>query len=589
MKQKYLRPIVWIVKLQWQASRLSFAWGIFSSAVAGLRPIAQTYALAKLLASVGAAALQQADARPVYLWLLALLAIELVGQVVTSIDRIARDRFQQKVHLAADQQFFTKIYELSQQQFDDEQFNTKLDRARDSLYQIGRTLDEVYWAASLLTTFIGSMAAIWVIAPTVGGIIILAILPAALLQIRQNRRREAVYRQMEPIDRVAFRTRWMLIDPNFMPEVRLMNAFKKMAAAWRSHTRKSQDIVYKNDKSMLKYDLITEAVQPLVSFGANVYFFKLLLAGSIGLDRFIFLRGMLEQAVASAGSVSLAVRRLHELLINLQNFNEIYDTPPAIPNGSTAVARPLTIEFKRVSFAYPGADRLALDDVSFVITPGSRLALVGENGAGKSTVIKLLLRQYLPVSGTILVNGTDIKDVEIESYYGAISSLSQDFLLIDHLPIRDNLTIGLPGGASDDEIYAATDLVGATEFIQKLPHRLSTRLDNSFDDGSNLSGGQRQRLAVARALLRNGDIMLLDEPTSAIDAKAEYMIFNNIYKSHAGKTTLIVSHRFSTVRRADTIIVMEQGKITERGTHEELLKRGGLYKEMFEAQAEGYK
>lgn len=589
MKKKYIQSLIWIVKLQWQTSRFSFGWFLLNSALNGVRPIIQAYALAKLIASVSAAALQQAEPRPVYVWLAALLAIEAIGQAITHVDRVARNRIQQKMDLVTNEQFFLKMYELSQEQFDDETFNTKLDRARDSLYQIWRVLDEVSWAASSLITFVGSIAAIVFVAPVVGLLIIITVIPTALIQVRENKLRETVYKKIEPYERVAYRTRWLLIDPNFMPEIRLMNAFKNMVHAWRTHLKKSHDIVYKNDKRLLKYDVITDSVPPFVSFGANIYFFRLLLAGSIGLDRFIFLRGMLEQAVAGASNVSSSVQRLHELSINLQNFSEIYNAPPAIPNGTFAVAQPLTIEFKNVSFSYPGSEQLVLNDVSFMIVPGSKLALVGENGAGKSTIIKLLLRQYLPTSGNILVNGRDITDIEIESYYSAISNLSQDFLLINHLPIRDNLAIGMPSTISDEEVYAATDLVGATQFIQKLPHKLNTRLDNSFDDGSNLSGGQRQRLAVARALLRKGDLLILDEPTSAIDAKAEYAIFNNIYKSHAGKTTLIVSHRFSTVRKAETIIVMEQGKIVEYGTHEELIAFNGLYKEMFEAQAEGYK
>lgn len=589
MKQKYLSSLVWIVKLQWKTSRLSLAWSIIYSAFNGIRPLLSAYVLAKLIASVSAAALQHGSASQVYFWLSVLLAIELVGQVVTNVDRLARARFQQKMELVTNEQFFLKMYELSQEQFDNEAFNTKLDRARDSLGQIWRVLDEMSWAASSLISFVGSIAAVIVVAPLIGGIIILTVIPVAFLQIRQNNSREKVYKKIEPIDRVAFRSRWMLIDPSFMPEIRLMNAFKKMITSWRVNMKKSQDMVYANDKRLVKYDVVAETAQPLVSFGANIYFFKLLLAGTIGLDRFIFLRGMLEQAGTSASTVANSVQRLHELSINLQNFSEVFNTAPAIPNGKVEVTRPLTIEFNNVSFAYPGTDQLVLEDVSFLIVPGSKLALVGENGAGKTTLIKLLLRQYLPTRGTITINGTDIRDIKQEDYYAAISNLSQDFLIVQHLSIRDNLVMGLEHDPKDEKIYQTTDLVDATPFLQKLPHKLDSRLDASFDDGTNLSGGQKQRLGVARALLRNGDIMILDEPTSAIDAKAEYTIFNNIYKSHAGKTTLIVSHRFSTVRKADKIIVMEHGKITEYGSHEELLKHGGLYKEMFEAQAEGYK
>jgi ABC-type multidrug transport system fused ATPase/permease subunit len=428
-----------------------------------------------------------------------------------------------------------------------------------------------------------------VAAPLIGFLIILTILPVAFVQVKQNNIREAMYKKIEPYERVAYRTRWMLIDPNFMPEIRLMNGFKKMISIWRAQMKKSQDEIFENDKTIAKLDIGTETIQPLISFGSNVYLFRLLLAGTIGLDRFIFLRGMLEQANSSALSVANSVKRLHELSINLRNFGEVYETLPAIPNGSVKIKRPLTIEFNNVSFSYPGSKQVVLDDVSFLIVPGSKLALVGENGAGKTTLLKLLLRQYLPTSGTIMVNGIDIKDIEQESYYATLSNLSQEFFIVQHLTIRDNLIMGLGTEPSDEVIYKTTDLVTASEFLRKLPYKLNTRLDASFDDGTNLSGGQMQRLGVARALLKNGDVMILDEPTSAIDAKAEYAIFNNIYRAHAEKTTLIVSHRFSTVRKADKIIVMEHGKITEYGTHDELLEYNGLYREMFDTQAEGYR
>ena len=148
--------------------------------------------------------------------------------------------------------------------------------------------------------------------------------------------------------------------------------------------------------------------------------------------------------------------------------------------------------------------------------------------------------------------------------------------------------MGLNRQVSDQEVYQTTDLVQATSFLRELPHKLQTRLEPSFNDGTDLSVGQRQRLAIGRALLRRGSLMVLDEPTSAIDTKAEYAIFNNIFKTHLSKTILIVSHRFSTVRKADEILVMDKGVITERGSHQELMDYDGLYKEMFEIQSEGY-
>lgn len=586
---KTLQSFWWIISLQLKTSKKFFVWIIFHSIYTGVNNVVHTYFGAKFIASVAAAGMHHGAASSVYKWLALILISEIFSISFNSINRIVTSRFDQKLELTLNELIFTKLYQLSQEQFDDQEFNTKLGRAIDGLYSIGRVLKESSSALTAFVVFIGAISTIMVVAPIIGLIVVATTVPISYLRIRQNKLYESVYKKTEPYERVARRSVWMLMDPKTMPEIRLMNAFKHLLTAWKTNMKKAQDMVFATDKKTLPTDTGTLLVEPAVTFGADIYFFKLLLNGAIGFDRFVFLVGLLEQASNAVSTLASSVDTLHELSINMQNFRDIQATPPAIPNGKTIVTRPLTIEFKNVCFTYPGAEQPSLDDVSFLIVPGSKLALVGENGAGKSTLIKLLLRQYLPQTGTITVNGVDMKDVNQESYYGSLSNLSQDFLVVNHLTIRDNLIIGLNRVVEDEEITDTLDLVNANGFINKLPHKLASRLDTSFDDGTGLSGGQTQRLGVARALLRNGDIMLLDEPTSAIDAKAEYAIFNNIYKAHADRTTLIVSHRFSTVRKADQIIVMEQGKIIEYGSHEELVKYDGLYKEMFDAQAEGYR
>ncbi len=579
----------WVIKLQLKTSKLYFAWNAFYSIYDGVDSVLLIYIGAKFISSVTDVAIKGSNPREVYKWLILSLILQILSLLLRNMQRIFEKRFQQTMELTVNQLMINKIYDLSQEQFENEVFNTKLALARDSVLSMWRIFSEISFATSSVIRFIGSIGAIVVVAPVIGLVIIITVIPVSLLKMKQNRAYESAYKKSEPYDRVAYRSRWMLIDPSSMSEIRLMNGFKYLLNTWRTNLKKSQDITFATDKKMIKIDLFTDIFEPLVAFVANLYFLRLLIAGGIGLDRFIFVRGLLDQAGNSATSIATSFERLHEMSINLRNFNEVYETPPAIPNGKMRAQRPLSIEFKNVSFAYPGTDVLVLEDISFVIVPGSKLALVGENGAGKSTLLKLLLRQYLPTKGQITINGIDIKDIEQESYYAALSNLSQDFLIVSHLTIKDNLLMGISDDVSDKEVSEITDMVGASSFIHKLPHKLDQRLDTSFDDGTVLSGGQMQRLGVARALLCGGDIMILDEPTSAIDAKAEYMIFNNIYKAHAHKTTLIVSHRFSTVRRAEKIIVMEDGKITEYGSHEELLKHGKLYKEMFEAQAEGYK
>lgn len=564
-------------------------WSIFRSVFDGLQPVASTYALAKLISSVSAVAANSTAANHVYFWLGSLLTLELLRLSISSINRLIEYRQRQRIEINTNEIFFKKMYELSQEQYSNEKFNTKLARARESLYDVGRVTKQLSWAFSSAITSVASIAAIFAASPMVGVIIACTVIPVALLHTSQNRKREDVYKKIEPYERIAYRSRWMLIDPNHMPEIRLLNAFKDLLATWQSKMKKAQDIEYAFTKKFVVSELVANSIQPAISFATNVYFFRQLLAGLIGIDKFFFLRGMLEQATNGAESVASSLRQLHELLITLKNFNDIHNTEPAIPNGTSMVEAPLQIEFKNVSFSYPGTTTATLKNISFVIAPGSKLALVGENGAGKTTLIKLLLRQYMPTSGTITVNGINIRELDQNNYYAAIGNLSQDFLIINHLTIKDNLLLGLSKTPSDEDISLALRLAGADGIIAKLKHKIDSRLDTSFDDGTNLSGGQYQRLGVARTLLRAGDLMILDEPTSAIDAKAEYEIFNNIYKAHGSKTTLIISHRFSTVRKADKIIVLEKGKVIEYGSHEELIKYGGLYKEMFDLQAEGYK
>ncbi len=583
------KSIWWVVKLQYRSSRAAFFWNIFYYAYDGANAIFATYVTAQLITSVTKIALQQASANTAYFWLFVLFGVEAINIALRSINSLLDRRSLQKLELYTSSLFFNKLYELNQEQFDDEVFNTKLSRAQDGMNRLGRVVRELSWSLSSLVRVVGALVAIIVVAPLVGLLIVLAIIPVAYLRVRQNRLNEKVYVDVEPIERVAYRTQWMLMETKFMPEIRMINGFKKLLKVWKTNMSKAQDMYFAVDKKIAKFDFVTDAAQPAISLLANLYFLRLLVMGSLGLDKFLFLRGILEQASSSALSLASSFDTLHELSINIDNVQEVLQTPPVIPNGSVKISAPLTIEFRDVDFIYPSSPEKVLDGISFQIVPGSKLALVGENGAGKSTIIKLILRQYLPSSGQILVNGHDMKDIDHESYYQVLSNLSQDFQLINHLTIADNLTIGLDRKVSKSEIRKVTDMVGATGFIEKFKHGFDQRLDPSFKDGTSTSGGQFQRIGIARALLRNADVMILDEPTSAIDAKAEFTIFNNIYEHHGSKTTLIVSHRFSTVRKADMIMVVDAGKVIEYGSHAELMKYKGLYEEMFSLQAEGYR
>ena len=589
MYGKYLKPLLWIVGLQWQISKFYFSWVAVYSVLVGLRPIVNAFALSQLIALVAGTDI---DRNKAILWLSLLLAVELLVGATGMINHYIRERLRRRLRLTILERLILKTYELSQEQFDNQAFNTKLERARQSAEELWNVIRDMSMGFSALITLVSALIVIFFNAPWWIGIIVIAsLVPIIITRLRINTMEEEVRRQTTPDRRIADRSAWMLLDPKYMVEFRLLNAFKRAIQLWRGHYEAVNKKLDSTLRRVLKFDIIAEIIHPLINFGVNIYFLDLLINKTRGFDLgdFIFLRGSLEATLRSAYISTEVARRLHQTSINIHNFNEIYETEPAIDDGEVRVSLPLQIEFKNVSFKYPGSKELVLNDISFKIRTGEHLALVGENGAGKSTILKLMMRQYLPISGTIEVNGVDIRKLERESYYSLISHLSQEFFLPEHMTVRENLLIGTGGKVPEAKIWRATDLAQATSFIKELPGRLETRLSPSFEDGTDLSAGQRQRLCIARALLLETALTILDEPTSAVDAKAEYAIFSNIYRQKGAGAIIIVSHRFSTVRKADRIMVIKKGKIAECGSHEELMELDGIYREMFELQAEGYR
>ena len=247
------------------------------------------------------------------------------------------------------------------------------------------------------------------------------------------------------------------------------------------------------------------------------------------------------------------------------------------------------IEFRDIGFRYPDSEEWALRGVNLIIRPGEKIALVGHNGAGKTTLIKLLSRLYDPTEGSILIDGIDIRDLDPLELQQRIGVIFQDFVRY-HLPVRENIGFGQIDAMDDVErIAAAARKSGAQAVVEELPEGYETMLGRWFHDGHELSLGQWQKVALARAFMRDAEILVLDEPTASVDARAEYEIFQNFKALTEGKMAILISHRFSTVRMADRIAVIQEGRIAELGTHDELLSRAGTYAELFSMQAEGYR
>ncbi len=353
--------------------------------------------------------------------------------------------------------------------------------------------------------------------------------------------------------------------------------------------------IYKEDRSLVLRRGVWGYGLGIIASGAFYFAYGWVgfaaIAGAITIGQMTMYIAQFRLGQGAVTSSLTSVNGMYEDNLYLSNLTEYLDHEVPEQSG-TMLAGPMPedgIRFENVSFFYPGSDVPALDNVSLHITPGESLAIVGENGSGKTTLIKLLTRLYTPTQGQILLEGLPLQDWDIDTLRRKIGVIFQDFARYQ-LIVGENIGIGDADNLdSEDEIEIAAKKGMADEFVRDLPSGYKTQLGTWFKDGKELSGGQWQKVALSRAFMRNkADILILDEPTAAIDAKAEADIFAHFAELTANRISIIISHRFSTVRRADHIIVLEKSKIMEQGSHEELLELGGQYATLFKLQAEGY-
>jgi ATP-binding cassette subfamily B protein len=312
----------------------------------------------------------------------------------------------------------------------------------------------------------------------------------------------------------------------------------------------------------------------------------------ISYGEMIMYAGSFKAAQSALSSALGDVGGMYEDNLYLSNLYEFLETPTMAPSGSELVGPDPGdgVRFENVSFTYPGAHEAALSNVNLHIPPGSKLAIVGENGSGKTTLIKLLTRFYEPTEGRVTLDGRDLREWSQPALHRRIGVIFQDF-------VRYQLKVGENIGAGDDQAYDdrarwddAADRGLAKPFIETLPGKYDTQLGKWFKDGRELSLGQWQRIALARSFMRrDADILVLDEPTASMDAEGEVKIFERFRELTANKIAIVISHRFSTVRMADQIIVLDHGKVIERGSHAELVGQGGRYATLFNLQAQGYR
>ena len=322
--------------------------------------------------------------------------------------------------------------------------------------------------------------------------------------------------------------------------------------------------------------MIVEAVNGTITIGSLTF-----LAGS-----FRQLRGLLEGVLIRFTSVSQGA-------VYLQDFFDFFEIKPRIMLSTNPLKFPIPIKkgftFEDVGFKYSNSEKWANRHISFTLHPNEKIALVGENGAGKTTLVKLLARLYDPTEGRILLDDVDLKEYDLDELREQVGVIFQDYIRYQ-MSVTQNIAVGnIPEVGNNELIKTSAVQSLAHPLIQKLPGKYDQMLGRRFNNGIELSGGEWQKVALARAYMKDAQLLILDEPTAALDARAEYEVFQRFAELTRGKSAVLISHRFSTVRMADRILVLENGEIIEIGSHNELLEKEGRYAELFSLQAMGYK
>jgi len=328
-------------------------------------------------------------------------------------------------------------------------------------------------------------------------------------------------------------------------------------------------------------------------YGAYVWVIYKTVTRQFNVDQLVFLTQTIMNASNNISQIFSTLSSIADQALFLTDLLAFFEMRPTVVSKPNALPAPRPIisgfEFRNVSFRYPGTERKVLDRLNFRLEPGERIALIGQNGQGKTTIVKLMTRLYDPSAGQILLDGVDLRDYNIEDLRKEIGAIFQDFMKYE-MTARENIAVGRIAYLDDtNRIVSAAEQSLADGVIMRLPRHYEQMLGRRFEGGVDLSGGEWQKIALARAYLREAQVLILDEPTAALDARAEYEVFERFNELTVGKMALFISHRFSTVRMAERIIVLENGAITEEGNHERLVSRGGRYAEMFELQAASYR
>jgi len=514
---------------------------------------------------------------------------DLLGRLNNLCDSLLGDRFTNRLNMA----LMHHAAQLDLQSFEDPAFYDKLARARE---QTGAKLAIFISALTLfqdMVTIAVLSVGLAVFSTWLIGLLLIAVIPSLFGEGRLRTLAYSILYRMTPERRLLDYLRFLGASAQTVKEVKIFGLNSHLESIYA-------DVSDQIDKENAKVSTRRAAFGSLLSvvsigsyYAGYVRLILLAVAGAISIGTFTFLTGSFNRCRQCVDRVTENLNGLSENIMLLKDLFDFFKLEPVL--RSPVAPRPIPsvvrrgLEFRNVSFSYPGMEAPVLRHVSFRLAPTETVALVGQNGAGKTTIVKLATRLYDPTAGEILLDGVDIREYKLEDLRRVIGVIFQDFVQYD-MTVRENIGFGDVGNLCDAErVESAARASGAAEFIDKFPQRYSQLIGQRFDGGKGLSGGQWQKIALARAYMRKASLIILDEPTASLDAQAEYETFRHFTALSGGRMAILISHRFSTVRMANRILVLADGQLQEQGTHEELVALAGRYAELFELQAAGYR
>jgi ATP-binding cassette, subfamily B, bacterial len=581
------------LELVWSTGRtLTVALGLFT-AVAGVLPASVAYIGSLIVDAVVAAMRSGGDAtRVVELVVLEGVLVALIAAAQRGLSlcqSLLRAQLGQRVNVM----ILEKALTLELSHFEDSEFYDKLTRARREastrpLSLVTRTFGLVQNAISL-----ASYGVLLVhFSPWAVAVLLLAGLPAFIAEAKFSGDAFRLFRWRSPETRMQLYLETVIAREDHAKEVKLFGLGPRLLERYRDIFRR----LYGEDRALTvrrdAWGFVLGLIATAALYGAYAWIAISAVRHLITLGQMTMYLALFRQGQSAVSAMLSAVGGMYEDNLYLSTLYEYLETAvPPPPGDALRGPDPADgVRFEDVSFTYPGAEQPALAHVTLHLKPGASLALVGENGSGKTTLIKLLTRLYAPTSGRILLDGKDLRQWDEAALRARVGVIFQDFA-------RYQMSVGENVGAGDERFFedearwrVAADKGRASEFIEALPAHYHTQLGKWFRDGRELSGGQWQKIALSRAFMRTGaDILVLDEPTAAMDARAEAEVFEHFRQLAHDRITILISHRFSTVRMADQIVVMNDGHIVERGSHEELMRLNGRYAHLFTLQARGYR